>query len=515
MKGLHTTIAAAAAAAAIAAASTFAPQPRAQAHAPLGTNVARVDDWNPEYAFVDAFRQSRPWISGTATAFDDRRSLDLDEHGWVRSLQAGQIARTLMFSAVPQHYPSGVYVVTYEGAGTIQWSPNVRIVQSSPGRLAIDVDSGRGNLVLNITATSPQNYLRNIHVYMPGANPADVFNPSFLESLAGYRAIRFMNWQATDGNWSVSTPTLQRTWADRPTLDDARWSFMRGVPIEIMCALANRLNVDAWFSMPHPADDDYMRRFAQTVNALLNPNLKVYVEYSDEVWNGSYAQAPYAQQRGLALGLSADPFQAQMRYHSLRSRQIFGIFEQVFPPSRLVRVLSSQAGNPWVSSTVLNFSDTRLHTDVLAIAPYLDIRPPEQSKIVTQHMTLDQLFNELNTVVAPQVAGMVKMHADIAHTAGVGLAAYEGGQSLVALGNMQGDPWLNGLYDAANRDARMGPLYARMLQDWSGVAGGAVYMHFTNCSRWDQYGRFGALEWLEQPRSQAPKYDALLTWMGR
>ena len=30
-----------------------APKPRAQARAPLGTNLARIDDWSPEYALAD------------------------------------------------------------------------------------------------------------------------------------------------------------------------------------------------------------------------------------------------------------------------------------------------------------------------------------------------------------------------------------------------------------------------------------------------------------------------------
>jgi hypothetical protein len=486
----------------------------AQAHAPLGTNLSRIDDWSPEYAFLDAFRQSKPWVSGTTLTFDDGRTIDVDAHGWVRSLQPGQIARTMMFTAPPPHHPSGQYTVTFDGSGAFSWSSNVRVVQSSAGRIVIDVDATRGPIAMNITATSPTNYLRNIHVWMPGAGPGSpLFNPAFLDGIRGYGALRFMNWAVVDGNWSVSVPTTQRTWSDRPTFDDARWSFLKGVPIEVMVALANEIGADAWFSISHLADDDYVRRFAQMVYAQLDPRLKVYVEHSDEVWNGSYAQAPYAQQHGLAAGLSSDPYEAQMRWHAKRSTDIFKIWEDVFPPSRLVRVLSSQAGNPWVSRTVLNFADTARHTDALAIAPYLDVRPVEQDKIVG--MNLDQLFNEINTVIEPQMMTAVRMHADLARAAHVSLVAYEGGQSLTALGRMQTDPALNALYDAANRDPRMRDVYGRYLQDWSDVSGGQIFMHFTHCSRWDQYGRFGSLEYLGQPRSQAPKYDALLRWMGR
>lgn len=46
----------------------------------------------------------------------------------------------------------------------------------------------------------------------------------------------------------------------------------------------------AWFSMPHQADDD-------------------------EVWNGNYAQARYAQTQGLALGLSQNATEAGNHHH--------------------------------------------------------------------------------------------------------------------------------------------------------------------------------------------------------
>jgi len=493
------------------AAVSIAPKPRAQARSPIGTNLSRIDDWSPEYAFVDAFKQSRRWLSGTLATFEDTRTIDMDAHGWLRSLQPGQVARTIMFGATPAgRYPSGRYTMTYDGEAAMQWGPSARVVESSPGRIVLDVNAAIGPIFMIVTSVNPANYLRNIHVWMPGTGPSsDIFNPALLNTLRGFRAIRYMNWAVVDGNFSLDTPTLQRTWSDRPTLDDARWSFMRGVPIEVMCALSNRLGADAWFSMSHLADDDYVRRFALLVREQLDPRLKVYIEHSDEIWNYNYAQSRYAQEHGLAAGLSGDPGEAAIRWHARRSREIFGIFETVFPPERLVRVLGSQNGNPWVSSTALNFADTRFHTDALAIAPYMDIRPPEFPRVAG--MNLDQLFQELNNNIEPRVMMAARMHADIARAAHVGLIAYEGGQSLVAGGPYAG---LNPLFDAANRDPRMGDLYMKFLQDWSDVSGGALMMHFTHCSRWDEYGRFGSLEYLEQPRSQAPRYDALLRWMG-
>jgi hypothetical protein len=41
--------------------------------------------------------------------------------------------------------------------------------------------------------------------------------------------------------------------------------------------------------MPHLADDDYHRQFASYVRDSLRPDVKVYVEWSNEVWHTGFA----------------------------------------------------------------------------------------------------------------------------------------------------------------------------------------------------------------------------------
>lgn len=53
--------------------------------------------------------------------------------------------------------------------------------------------------------------------------------------------------------------------------------------MEAMLDLANRLDADPWFCIPHLADDDFVRRFAELVKQRLEPERSVYVEYSNEV----------------------------------------------------------------------------------------------------------------------------------------------------------------------------------------------------------------------------------------
>jgi len=484
--------------------------PSAQNHPPLGTNVSGMDDWSTEFTFNDAFKNSRPWISGSRWVFGDQRTLDLDERGWVRSLQPDQVARTLMYWALwqtPGRYPTGRYVVTWDGDGTIEYGGGAMLVASETNRHIIDVNPDRGpGILLAITRTNPANYVRNIRVILPGTQAGQTFYPAFLESIRHYHAIRFMNWMLGQQNNQIA----QQRWADRPRPEDARYS-VKGVPVEVMVDLCNTLNVDAWFNISHLADDDYVRQFALKVRERLNPNLKVYVEHSNEVWNGGYPQAFYAQRRGLELGLSTNPGEAQMRYHARRSREIFGIFEEVFPPERLVRVLGSFVAIPWVSDTLLAYRDTAAHTDAIAIAPYFGVSMQAQEQIRSGN--LDQLFEYLNNQSVPEILTMAQRQRAVANRYRVRLIGYEGGQSLNALGPLANDPQLNALYDAANRDPRMGTLYTRWLQGWADAAGDILF-HHTNCFGISRYGRFGSLEYIAQPRNTAPKYDALQRWLG-
>ena len=136
---------------------------------------------------------------------------------------------------------------------------------------------------------------------MPGFERATLPNRSrrcFLKRWRGCNTFRFMDWMDTNGS-------RQREWADRPKLEDATWSS-KGVPVEVMVELCNRLKVNPWFCMPHQATDDYARQFAALVKRELDPTLRVHVEYSNEVWNGIFEQHRLAEEQARKLGLGPE-----------------------------------------------------------------------------------------------------------------------------------------------------------------------------------------------------------------
>ncbi|OHB65668.1 MAG: hypothetical protein A2Y77_17485 [Planctomycetes bacterium RBG_13_62_9] len=286
-----------------------------------------------------------------------------------------------------------------------------------------------------------------------------------------------------------------------------------GVALEYLIQLANALDADPWFCMPHMATDDYIRSFAGVVKAQLKPGLKVYVEYSNECWNGIFAQARYCRDKGKQLGLSDNDFQTQLRYYSKRSVELFRIWEEVFGGTdRLVRVLAAQSANPWTSRQVMDFEEAYRHADVLGIAPYFGnaLGDPKRQNEVAQ-MTVDQVLDkcaeyieEGNKTVAEQ--------SRIAKERGLRLVAYEAGQHLVGHGGAENNKTLEDLFHAANRHPRMKALYLDYLAGWK-QNGGTLAVIFSSMGTWSKWGSWGLMEHHGQPISEAPKYQAVIEFL--
>ena len=466
----------------------------------LGSNLLRFKDWSPQYVTVNAFKQSRAWFSSGADGQPDRRPLALDERGWVKSLSPGQQARSLMFWAEGRvKYPAGRYIVTHEGTGELDYFGAGKRVEHAPGRDLVEVAPGGPGFGLALVRTEPADPVRNIVVRHASAPEGELFHPDFLASLpSAYRALRFMDWMATNGSSQVR-------WANRPKLEDARWTD-HGVPVELMVRLANRLKVDPWFCMPHQADDDYVRQFAEQVARTLDPSLHVYVEFSNEVWNGGFAQARFAQQQAARDVARFGNEQGAARWYASRAVRVFRIWRQAFvrDGGRVIRVLAGRASRPQWLASMLSFEDTAKQVDALAIAPYLDADMADTTGV-------EPILSRLESEGVPRVASRVREHYALAKKHGLELVAYEGGQHLLAPRDARE---LNQRLTAANRHARMRDVYLAYLKAYKD-AGGGLFMHFGHLGQYALDGRWGAFERYGQPRSEAPKFDALLQYAER
>lgn len=173
--------------------------------APLGMNLSYVRDWSTQLAFVDVFKRARQWIP---QQFDDNvwdtgDTLNIDQYGWIASLDSGKAAGTLLFIGVNGNYPSGTYVCLYEGTGSFQFGFDATVTSSQPGRILLSVSPSEMGIHMKIVETDPVDPIRNIRVIMPGFEDtyqSQPFHPKFLELMGNFKVIRFMDWMETNNS---------------------------------------------------------------------------------------------------------------------------------------------------------------------------------------------------------------------------------------------------------------------------------------------------------------------------
>ena len=522
---------------------------------PIGTNLHRLAAWSPQFPFLNAFKSSRKWITQNwgVTRNDENRyeytwdtgefdQLDLDENGWVKSLPAPEDAPeytsvgTLMFRNAG-FYPGGRYVVLYDGEGTIKYELDAKqdLSASTPGRDVIDVTPSNAGVWLRITSTDPNNtgdYLRNIRVVQEEYEYADyqIFNPVFLEKIQPFDTIRFMDWMFTNNS-------TQGEWSQRPLPESSAFAG-EIASIEEMVELANRTDADPWFTMPHMATDEYVTKFAQYVKDNLDPELTVYVEYSNEVWNFDFAQGWWVEEQGKNEWPDSNHsgYTRRIDWFGKRTTEITQIWDRVFDTDkdRVVGVLGAQAANPWTASRVLKYtwaeeplSPEEYGLDAIAIAPYFGsyIGNPEHEAEVESwtdsddsELALNNLFQEITEGgvltngpeggALEQAYDWTRTYVELAERNNLEVISYESGQHLRGNRGVEFNQTIGDLFTAANRDPRMGEVYQEYFTSLHEL-GLDVSMNYTDVSRYNRWGSWGVLENINQEDS--PKYNVIKT----
>jgi hypothetical protein len=512
------------------------------AHSAMGINLSSVSYYTTEQPFINSFATSEQWVTRSNVVRDthEEQYVDLDAHGWPISLRSKGEPAAQQFSSVgvvfllgmPDTangiYPSGLYVVLYDGQGTLSYGADAALVRRSPGRDLIRVTPSRNGIDLQIVATDPHhnsNYLRNIRVVTEeneaAALAGHIFNPAFLEFIQNFRALRFMDWFVTNGSTLAS-------WNDRPLPNDAFFGTRKGVPIEIAVQLANAVSADAWMNVPVMADDNFMLQMATLVRSQLGNTQKVYVELSNEVWNPSFDQFRYAASQGHSLWPTRPSGNAGYEYnrnwYGMRTAQMCDIWRSVWHNDpRLVCVLGAQAAWSFSATEALKCSywtqgaPCSSHgINAVAVAPYVGGEVPAAWTLQPDGGLFNlfrSFFLQTDPSIPPggflsEVIAWQKGYAKDLLPYRLPLLAYEGGQSF---SNGTTDA-LNALYMAANRDARMAIVYTRYFQQWK-AGGGQLFMYYNDIGLESKYGSWGAIESIMQSTSPAgsgpPKWQSI------
>jgi hypothetical protein len=490
---------------------------------PLGSNLSWVCDWNTQIPWVDMFMFFRGWERGDGSAFP---AAQLDSCGWVKYLNAGEVANVGHGSGSAGHYPGGNYTLLWQGEGTLATrgssagAAQFVSYDSVNHRAVVHVDSTQDWFGISITKTTPGNYVRNIHMIMPGFEntwQSDIWHPAFIETHKRFRVLRYMHWGAIDGgntqtNWSDIKPGCWWNQGQTDYFSDSRGLTNPAggaVSPAWMIRLCKRLHADGWFCMPHRATDDCIRQYATLLRDSMPADVRIYVEYSNECWNTAAAWYPeYAYCCSLSTANHLSNGYAEG--YALRSSQMWRIFDSVFgsQKGRVVKVLAGQFGNSGLFDYMFSVLDNAtLNPDneqptVLSTAPYLD---PTGYKL---GISADSFYTLVMTRALP--GNRISMAADIAkaRSRGITLVAYEGGTSFssdVAA--------VNTFFNTFNKDARMKNIYQQYFDNWFGQ-GGNMFVHFEDVRLpGTAVGPFSSMDYYDQPRSQAPKYDALMTFI--
>jgi hypothetical protein len=457
----------------------------------LGINLFKVRPYSRELPFADLLMMRGAWRAGGSKA-----PLSLDAEGWPRALAPGQWVETQLMAGFGPHVPRGELRASWEGEGTLEWL-GASARSDGPGRARVTLDPRAPRHGLRIRATDPAKPLRRVALALPDAAAATTgpFNPRFLERWRGVRVVRFMDWGQTN-----DSPL--RRWSERP-LPDGPQGTDRGVAVEWMIELANRLNADPWFCIPHAADDAYVDAMARLVKARLAPGRRAWIEYSNEVWNRQFGQADYARAEGMRRQLDPRDRVAAQRFYAQRALEIFAIWERAFGgDARLVRVLAGQFGNVQGAREILSWRKAAERADAYAVGAYFGLRHASLTDAEIAAADDAQLVAELERAIERN-RERLRGVAAIAKSFGLPLVAYEGGQHL------RGSPRVPGLTErlvALNRSPTMKRLYQLALKQWR-EEGGTTFVHFSSTSGYGETGSWGALEWWDQPTS--PKYEAL------
>ncbi len=472
-------------------------RPARNTDSPLGVNLAAVGPESREWVFLDLFKMASPWWSGTAKKADGRK-LDLDEQGWVQSLLPDQVASV----RIPT-MSGGRFIMTYDGRGLVSLQGG-KVERDDPGRLIYSAPA-KSTVVFSVETTNVQEYVRNVKV-LPERyeNRNDLFHPLFLDRAQRFSVLRFADW--------LRIGQSGRRWADRTLPDAATQASPNGVAYELVAMLANELSADAWINVPHDADDAYVTSLATFLRENLDPDRKVYVEYSHELWAPALVspQAAYVRRQGVNLGLDTDPVAARLRFQSQRSVEIFELFEGAFGGTdRLVRVMSGQLGVARDHVELLSYDKAFEKTDALAVAPSFGRELGDAVQAREWKEGVGPLLDRLEEQSVPEVLALVRESARAAKRFGVALIAYSGGQHLLADADQRDNALLNQRFDEANRNPRMRALYSALLSGWQ-KNGGELFVHAGLISGFGKDGRFGALESVDTENRSAPKYEALL-----
>jgi hypothetical protein len=287
----------------------------------IGINISAPLDYEPDLILADAMKTARKFTAPSTTT-----AVSVDPDGW-------PTADFETYVWAGQTNVDGTYSLSFTGKAAVSAlvSPSGNIssltydgnTNTTTGTITI---SGSGSSTLRLTFTNtqrssidvPPTGVTNIKLMRPIAEGSSasyptttVFTTPIQALVANFSTIRYMDWSATNWNqqvnWSDRTLPSRASYNYNVSLNGYNWQG-EGGPWEYVILFSNLVGKDAWINIPVSATDAYITNLAylfkygsdgvnpytspqaNPVYPPLNPELHVYIEYSNEVWNGTFSQ---------------------------------------------------------------------------------------------------------------------------------------------------------------------------------------------------------------------------------
>jgi len=274
------------------------------------------------------------------------------------------------------------------------------------GYTALNSETGIFTIIKSSNPNNNGNYVRNIKVfetqYADLVNAGDIFYPDFINRLADFKCLRFLDWMAGN-SYQYLTSINSLT-----TESHVSWANGNMVPLSVIIGLCNLVKKDCWINIPvYSSDGDaYYWYIANLFQSTLDPSLRLYIEYGNEQWNGGLGPGYWITQAATFYGYDSTKVYSNppnllwynhMFAYAILSQKVFNIFANVFigcrnklnPPRlwdnpknqkrRLFRCLSTMQGSQSITSQIWSFAlpyctaDFNIPYDVITPAGYYDI----------------------------------------------------------------------------------------------------------------------------------------------
>ena len=350
----------------------------------LGINLTFMSDWGDrDLTFVDVMKIARGFATVQRPWDPKNNPVPTDENGWP----------TTDFGVVFISYPNdplnrplsatfpsmiGTYKLSFTGQASV-YGYNCCQVQNKvynavTNTTTADVVVKPSDPYVSLTFVNTKNGVQNLQLLRPGypTGTTQVFTNEFLNALAPFGTLRLMEPLSTNDNHGS-------TWNARKLKSDPTQNDTKGIAWEYVIQLANVTNKDIWINIPDqvdlddPTTNNYVIQLANLLKSSLNKGIHVYVEYSNETWNGMFAQTE-ANIRAAEAEVNSD-IDPTLNYDNTNNRWYWGfrraahqtlkisqLFAEVFGPEAINTIIRpvymTQYVQPFIMQDVLRYLDT-------------------------------------------------------------------------------------------------------------------------------------------------------------